>query len=171
MSIMDVLSFAQRCREPHKLLKGGDISRTRTAIYTIILGYRKHGQKGLSMSINNKFVTAQAEQTQTTTPAQVQTNTAEQTQDKTQENKTSTTIRLTIEAPEWDFILGIVKKLLDAYPELEYSLGKISGNEAFFEIDVFDDDDLKAYTTELNQWFKETGIKGTVDTRIITFYE
>lgn len=120
-------------------------------------------QKGLSMNIKDEFMTVQAEQPQATT--------AKQAQDKAQENKTSTTIRLTIEAPEWDFILGIVKKLLDAYPELEYSLGKISGNEAFFEIDVFDDDDLKAYTTELNQWFKETGIKGTVDTRIITFYE
>ena len=92
--------------------------------------------------------------------------TAEQTQEKTQENKTLTTIRLTIEAPEYDFILSIVKKLIDSYPELEYCLGEISGNKALFEIDVFDDDDLKFYTTELNQWFKETGIKGKL--RIIT---
>ena len=97
--------------------------------------------------------------------------TAEQTQEKTQENKTLTTIRLTIEAPEYDFILSIVKKLIDSYPELEYFLGEISGDKAFFEMDVFDDDELKFYTTELNQWFKETGIKGAVDTRILAFYE
>ena len=100
-----------------------------------------------------------------------QTTTAEQTQEKTQENTTLKTIRLTIEAPECGFILGIVKKLTDSYPELEYFLGEISGNKAFFEIDMLDDDELKFYTTELNQWFKDTGNKGVVDARIIALYE
>lgn len=97
--------------------------------------------------------------------------TAGQTQDETQDFGDITTIRLTIEAPEREFILGIVKKLLDAYPELEYSLGEISGNKALFEIDILDDDELEAYTTGLNQWFKDMGIKGAVDTRILAFYE
>ena len=115
------------------------------------------------MNIKDEFMTAQTEQVQTTTP--------EQTQEKTQEDETLRTIRLTIEAPICGFILDIVKKLTDSYPELECFLGEISGDKAFFEMDVFDDDELKFYTTELNQWFKETGIKGAVDTRIITFYE
>ena len=123
------------------------------------------------MNIKDEFMTAQTEQAQTTTLEQVQTNTAEQTQNEVQENKTSITIRLIIEAPGYGFILGIVKKLIDSYPELEYFLGEISGNKALFEIDMLDDDELKFYTTELNQWFKETGIKGTVDTRIFAFYD
>ena len=105
------------------------------------------------MNIKDEFMTAQTEQAQTTTLEQVQTNTAEQTQNEVQENKTSITIRLTIEAPGYGFILGIVKKLIDSYPELEYFLGEISGNKALFEIDMLDDDELKFYTTELNQWF------------------
>ena len=111
-----MLSFTQRCREPHKLLKGGDISRTRTAIYMIILGYRKHGQKGLSMNIKDEFMTAQAEQPQATT--------AKQAQDKAQEKVSILAIQVLDDVNIFD----VRDKLISELPE--YML-----EECIFNID------------------------------------
>lgn len=114
-----MLSFTQRCREPHKLLKGGDISRTRTAIYMIILGYRKHGQKGLSMNIKDEFMTAQAEQPQATT--------AKQAQDKAQEKVSILAIQVLDDVNIFD----VRDKLISEHPEymLEECIFNIDRNE------------------------------------------
>ena len=116
MSIMDVLSFTQRYGEPHKLLQGGDISQARTVFYMIILGYRKHGQKGLSMNIKDEFMTAQAEQPQATT--------AKQAQDKTQEKVSILAIQVLDDVNIFD----VRDKLISELPE--YML-----EECIFNID------------------------------------
>ena len=116
MSIMDVLSFTQRYGEPHKLLQGGDISQARTVFYMIILGYRKHGQKGLSMNIKDEFMTAQAEQPQATT--------AKQAQDKAQEKVSILAIQVLDDVNIFD----VRDKLISELPE--YML-----EECIFNID------------------------------------
>ena len=119
MSIMDVLSFTQRYGEPHKLLQGGDISQARTVFYMIILGYRKHGQKGLSMNIKDEFMTAQAEQPQATT--------AKQALDKAQEKVSILAIQVLDDVNIFD----VRDKLISELPEymLEECIFNIDRNE------------------------------------------
>ena len=82
----------------------------------IILGYRKDGQKGLSMNIKDEFMTAQAEQPQATT--------AKQAQDKAQEKVSILAIQVLDDVNIFD----VRDKLISELPE--YML-----EECIFNID------------------------------------